>query len=179
MNRLSQLEVADRAGVEVGYVGKLVSLGVLDPTEDGAFSQGDARRARLYQGLERAGLPIESMVEALERGKLSFAFLDRPLYDRFAALSGRSFRDVSSQEAIPLELLMVVRDAIGFAHADPNDPIREDELGVVPIIKLQLSKGFDPAVMNSGSVSTETPCAGSRGRTGGSRRSRGRASHRG
>jgi adenylate cyclase len=144
---MSQRDVADRAGVEVEYVGKLVSLGALDPIENGAFSEGDARRARLYQGLEQAGLPLAAMVEALERGRLSFAFLDRPLYDRFAALSRRSFLDVSSQESIPLELLMVVREAIGFAQADSDDRMREDELGVVPIIKLQLSRGFETAVI--------------------------------
>ena len=147
MNRISQRDVADRAGVEVEYVAKLVGLGVLDPTEDGAFSEGDVRRTRLYQGLERAGLPIEAMVEALERGELSFAFLDLPVWDRFSGLSSRSFREVSSQEAIPLELLMVVREAIGFAQADPDDRMREDELRVLPIIELQLSKGFDPAVI--------------------------------
>jgi adenylate cyclase len=144
---MSQHDVAARAGVKVEYVGKLVDLGVLDPTEDGAFSEGDVRRARLYQGLERAGLPIEAMVEALERGELSFTFLDLPVYDRFAGLSRRSFQQVSSREAIPLELLMVVREAIGFAQADPDDRMREDELRVVPLIKLQLSKGFDPAVI--------------------------------
>lgn len=147
MNGMSQREVADRAGVEVEYVGKLVGLGVLGPTGNGAFSEGDVRRARLYQGLERAGLPIEAMVEALERGELSFAFLDLPVYDRFSGLSRRSFREVSSREAIPLELLMVVREAIGFAQADPDDRMREDELRVVPLIKLQLSRGFDPAVI--------------------------------
>jgi class 3 adenylate cyclase len=147
VNRMSRREVADRAGVEVEYVDRLVALGVLDPTVDGSFSEGDVRRARLYQGLERAGLPIEAMVEALRRGELSFAFLDLPVYDRFAGLSRRSFREVSSREAIPLELLMVVREAIGFAQVDPDDPMREDELGVVPLIKLQLSKGFDPAVI--------------------------------
>jgi hypothetical protein len=68
------------------------------------------------------------MVEALERGELSFAFLDLPVWDRFSGLSQQSFREVSSQEAIPLELLMVVREAIGFAQADPDDRMREDEL---------------------------------------------------
>jgi adenylate cyclase len=143
----SPREVADRAGVEVAYVDRLVALGALGPTEDGGFSEGDARRARIYQGLERAGLPIETMVEALRRGELSFAFLDLPVYDRFAGLSRRSFREVSSREAIPLELLLVVREAIGFAQADPDDRMREDELAVVPILTLQLSKGFDPVVI--------------------------------
>jgi class 3 adenylate cyclase len=138
-------QVAERAGVEPDYVQRLVDVGIIDRAPDGTFTQGDARRARLCQGLERAGLPLEAIAEAVERGGLSFAFLDRHVYDRFAGLSGRSFREVSEGEEIPLELLLVVRDAIGFAQADPDDPMREDELELAPIISLQLSRGVDPA----------------------------------
>jgi adenylate cyclase len=81
------------------------------------------------------------------RGGLSFDFLDRPVYDRFAGLSARSFREVSEREGIPLELLLVVRDAIGFAQADPDDPMREDELQLVPLLGLQLARGVDPAAI--------------------------------
>jgi hypothetical protein len=34
-----------------------------------------------------------------------------------------------------------------YAQPDPDDQVREDELQVVPLIKLQLSKGFDPEVV--------------------------------
>jgi adenylate cyclase len=67
------------------------------------------------------------------------------VYDRFAGLSAHSFREVSEREEIPLELLLVVRDAIGFAQAVPEDPMREDELQLVPLISLQLSRGVTPA----------------------------------
>jgi adenylate cyclase len=147
MNRLSQRAVAERAGVDAGYVERLVNAGVLVPATDGGYTEGDARRVRVYQGLERAGLPIETTTEAVDRGELSFDFLDLPVYDRFAGLSASSFREVSEREGIPLELLLVVRDAIGFAQADADDPMREDELRVVPLMRLQLSKGFDPAVI--------------------------------
>jgi adenylate cyclase len=148
VSALSEIEVADRAGVDLAYVDRLVGLGLLHPAGDGRFSEGDARRARLYRGLEGAGLPLDAMVEALERRELSFAFLDHPVYDRFSQLSSRSFREVSAEEAVPIELLVVVRESIGFAQPDPDDRMREDELGVVPIIKLQLSRGFDPSVID-------------------------------
>jgi class 3 adenylate cyclase len=138
-------QVAERAGVDPGYVQRLVDAGAVVASSDGAFSDGDARRARLYQGLEHAGLPLEAIAEAVDRGGLSFDFLDRPVYDRFAGLSARSFREVSEREEIPLELLLVVRDAIGFAQAVPEDPMREDELQLVPLISLQLSRGVTPA----------------------------------
>ncbi len=147
MSGISEQEVAERAGVDPGYVTRLVDIGVLAPAADGTFSDGDARRARLYQGLERAGLPIDALVEATERGELSFEFLDHPVYDRFARLTSRSFRDVSSEEGIPLELLLVVREAVGLAQADADDQMREDELQVVPLIERQLSMGFDPVVL--------------------------------
>jgi adenylate cyclase len=144
---ISERDVAERAGVDPDYVTKLVEVGVLAPDGDGTFSAGDARRARIYQSLERAGLPFQTMVEALERGELSFASLDSSLYDRFSGLSSMSFREVSEREGIPLELLLVVRQAVGFAQADPDDPMRDDELRVVPLLRLQLSRGFDPAVV--------------------------------
>ncbi len=140
-------QVAERAGVHLDYVDRLVDAGALVPAEDGTFSAGDARRARIYQSLERAGLPFQTMLEALDRRELSFASLDSPLYDRFSGLSSMSFREVSEREGIPLELLLVVRQAVGFAQADPDDPLREDELRVVPLLRLQLSRGFDPAVV--------------------------------
>jgi adenylate cyclase len=144
---ISEREVAERAGVEPAYVARLIDVGALAPAEDGTFTDGDARRARLYQGLERAGLPIDALVEAIERGELSFEFLDHPVYDRFARLTSRSFRDVSWEEGIPLELLLVIREAVGLAQADGDDQVREDELQVVPLIRQQLSMGFDPVVV--------------------------------
>ena len=147
MRGISEREVAERAGVDLGYVARLVNVGVLAPAGDGTFADGDARRARLCRGLEGAGLPIEALVEALDRGELSFAFLDLPVYDRFSALTPRTFKDVSEQQGIPLDLLLVVREAMGLAQAEADDQVREDELEVVPLIQLQLSKGFDPAVI--------------------------------
>jgi class 3 adenylate cyclase/DNA-binding transcriptional MerR regulator len=140
---LSQRQIAERAGVDAGYVQRLVDAGLLDVARDDAFTDADARRVRLYDGLEHAGLPLEEIAEAVDRGGLSFAFLDRPVYDRFAGLSAHSFREVSEREAIPLELLLVVRDAMGFAQADPDDPMREDELQLVPLIHLQLARGVE------------------------------------
>ena len=81
MNRLSQRKVAERAGVELDYVTRLIDVGVLAPDGDGSFTEGDVRRTRLYEGLERTGLPLEAIREALDTGELSFEWLDAPIYD--------------------------------------------------------------------------------------------------
>src|SRR5919201_5917797 len=143
---LTREQVAERAGVEPAFVQRLVVEGILEAS-DGVFDDADARRARLCRGLEHAGLPLEEVGQAVDRGGFSFSFLDRPVYDRFAGLSAESFRDVSEREGIPLELLLVVRDAIGFAQADPDDAMREDELLLVPLLRLQLERGVSAAAI--------------------------------
>jgi adenylate cyclase len=140
-------EVAQRAGVDPDYVDHLVELGILTPAAGDAFSGGDLRRARWVRSLERAGVPLEGMAAAVRDGTLSFAFLEVTAFDRFAGLSGTTFHQLSASTGIPLELLMVVREAFGFAEPRPEDTVREDELSVVPTIGLQLAKGFRPVVI--------------------------------
>ncbi|HEX4940934.1 MAG TPA: adenylate cyclase regulatory domain-containing protein, partial [Actinomycetota bacterium] len=148
MDGISEREVAERAGVEPEYVTRLLDVGVLAPAADGTFTEGDVRRSRLYQGLERTGLPLEAIREALDAGELSFGWLDNPLYDLIAPLSQRSFHDIAVETGIPLELLRVLREAFGFALPDPDDRMREDELRVVPLIQKLVSSGFPTSVLD-------------------------------
>jgi adenylate cyclase len=143
----SRQEVARKAGVDTDYVDRLVELGILRPGRGDTFSPGDVRRARWVRSLERAGVPIDGMAAAVRQGTLSFSFLDVAVFDRFALLSDTTFREVSERTGVPLELLKVVREAIGFAEPRPGDRLREDELSVVQAIELQLSKGFRPVVI--------------------------------
>jgi adenylate cyclase len=143
----SRQEVAQRAGVDPDYVDRLVELGILTPGAGDAFSPGDALRARWVQSLERAGVPLDGMAAAVRDGALSFSFMDVPAFDQFAGLSGTTFQELSARTGIPLELLMVVREAVGFAEPRPEDYVHDNELSVVPAIELQLSKGFRPVVI--------------------------------
>ena len=147
MSGYTRQEVAQRAGVEPGYLDRLVELGILTPASADAFSRGDALRARWLQSLERAGVPLEGLAAAVRDGALSFSFLDVAAYDQFAGLSATTFQQLSAETGIPLELLMVVREAFGFAEPHPQDHVHDNELSVVPLLQLQLSKGFRPVVI--------------------------------
>jgi adenylate cyclase len=140
-------QVTQRAGVDPDYVDRLVELGILTPAAGDGFSPGDVLRARWVQSLERAGVPLEGMAAAVRDGTLSFSFMDVSAFDRFAGLSGTTFQQLSAQTGIPLELLVVVREAVGFAAPRPQDTVREDELLVVSAIQTQLSEGVRPAVI--------------------------------
>ena len=147
MSGYTRQEVAQRAGVDPDYVDRLVELGILTPGAGDAFAPGDVLRARWLQSLDRAGVPLEGLASAVRDGVLSFSFLDVAAYDRFAGLSATTFQQLSAQTGIPLELLMVVREAVGFAEPHPEDTLHHNELSIVPLLQLQLSKRFRPVVI--------------------------------
>jgi len=137
-------EAAERAGVEPDYFDRLVELGILASAEPDRFSPGDVRRVLMAKSLEDAGIPLDGVVAGLQRGALSLAFLDAVSYERFAAHASETFRQVSDRTGIPLELLTVIREALGMTQPSPDDRLREDEMGIVPFLELQVSAGFRP-----------------------------------
>jgi class 3 adenylate cyclase/DNA-binding transcriptional MerR regulator len=139
--------VAERAGVEPSYLVRLVDLGILAPEKPDRFSSGDVRRVLMARSLEEAGIPLEGVADAIRHGALSLDFFDAASYERFAALAAETFQQVSDRTGIPLELLMLIREAIGMAQPSPEDRLREDEMAIVPFIELQVSEGFSPAAI--------------------------------
>src|SRR5512132_1406829 len=147
MTSYSPEDAAERAGVEPSYLVRLVDLGILAPEEPDRFSPGDVRRVLMARSLEDAGIPLEGVAAAIQHGALSLEFLNAATYERFSALAAETFRQVSDRTGIPLELLMVIREAIGMAQPSPDDRLRGDEMAIVPFIELQVSFGFRPAAI--------------------------------
>ena len=138
---------AQRVGVEPSYLVRLVDLGILAPAEPDRFSPGDVRRMLMARSLEDAGIPLDGVAAAIQNGALSLAFLDAASFERFAALAAETFQQVSDRTGISLELLMLIREAIGMAQPSPDDRLRDDEMAIVPFIELQVSEGFRPAAI--------------------------------
>jgi len=136
-------DVADRAGVANDYVVMLVDLGVLASGPDGHFSEGDVRRVRLLRTLERGrgcrsrALPLRSRAATCRSG----SWIRRPTIAWRRCPRSRS-KKVSEKTGIPVELLMVIREAVGFAEPQPEDRLRENELQIYPLVEAQLFKGF-------------------------------------
>jgi len=130
--------------VEPGYVVRLMDLGILVLKGEDRFSPGDVRRVQMAKSLEDAGIPLPDVATAIQRGALSLDFLDAASFERVAHLAPESFQQVSVRTGIPLELLTVIREAVGMAPPSPDDRLREDEMAIVRFIELQLAEGFRP-----------------------------------
>jgi adenylate cyclase len=143
MNGLSAAELADLAGVTEAEVRRLVDLGILVAREGaGPFRETDVPKVRLATACERAGLPMAGIASAIRAGRLSFAFLETPPFRRWAVRSTRTYRQVSQETGIELDTLGAVLESMGFARMGPDEPMREDELAVVPFLRLALSSGI-------------------------------------
>jgi len=143
MKTLSASELAELVGVTEAEVQRLVDLGIL-VARDGAdpFLETDAPKVRLATACEQAGLPMDGIAAAIRADRLSFVFLEASPYRQWAVRSARTYRQVSQQTGVPLELLGSALESIGFARMAPDEPMREDELEIVPLLQLGLSSGF-------------------------------------
>jgi adenylate cyclase len=143
---LSAVALADLAGVTEADVERMVDLGLLVAREGaGPFRETDVRKVRLAAACEQAGLPMDAIASAVRTGRLSFAFLEGTAYRRWALRSARTYRQVSEESGVPLDTLADVLEAMGFARMAPDERIREDELEIVPLLRLAGSTGIlDP-----------------------------------
>src|SRR6266702_4660343 len=143
MRALSASELAALVGVTKAEVDRLVGLGIL-VARDGAgpFLETDVQKVRLATACEQAGLPLDGIAAAIRVGRLSFAFLEASPYRRWAVRSARTYRQVSQETGVPLEVLGGALESMGFARMAPDELIRQDELEVVPLLQLGLSRGI-------------------------------------
>ena len=142
MEPLSASGLAELAGATEAEVERMIDLGILVPRDGaGPFLATDVQKIRLAKACEQAGLPMEGIASVIGAGRLSFAFLEAPTYRRWAVRSARTYRQVSEEAGVPLDLLRDALESMGFAPAAPDDPIREDELEVVPLVRLVHTTG--------------------------------------
>jgi len=141
---LTREALAERAGVDVGYVDRLIELGILAAPETGSpFTEGGFRRVRLVRGLEGGGLPLEGMSAAVRNGDLSFGFLDLPSWDWYGGFTAKTYGQLSAETGLGLGLLQVLRESMGFAGPGPEDRVHEEVLDLIPVVKIAHDAGAD------------------------------------
>jgi adenylate cyclase len=139
---LSTSELAELAGATEAEVDRMVGLGILVQRDRARpFLATDVQKMRLAKACEQAGLPMEGIASAIRAGRLSFAFLEASPFRRWALRSAQTYRQVSQETGVPLELLRAALASMGFASVAPDERIREDELEIVPLLQLGHATG--------------------------------------
>jgi adenylate cyclase len=144
MTDYSRAEAADRAGIGLDELTALVDLGIVRPGEGDRFTSGDVRKAQTALGVKAAGVSMEGLAAAIERGTVNLDFLDAPVYERFSALTEVTFQQQSERTGVPISLLLLIREATGSAVPSPDDRMRDEELVIADFIEAQVKAGFRP-----------------------------------
>jgi adenylate cyclase len=140
----SRTEAAERADIGIDELTLLVELGIVRPSAGDQFTAGDVRRAGLVKGLKAAGIPLDGLAAAMQRGTVSLDFMDDPVYDRFSAVGDVTFQQFSDRTGVPVQLLLIIREAAGSAPASPGDRMRDTELVIADFVAAQVAAGFRP-----------------------------------
>src|SRR5215831_11529108 len=117
MDAPTREDVAARAGVDLADVDDFVRLGILKPDQDGTFSRGAVAACRVVRNLEASGISRDAIAQVVRDGYIDFGLFEISAYDRFAAMSDRTFRQAAEGADVPLENVLFIREAIGFAIA--------------------------------------------------------------
>ena len=140
-------ETAERAGISTDELLRMVELGILTPDAEHRFRPGDVRRAELVGSLTAAGIVLDDLGAAMRTGAVSLEFLDAPAFDRFSSLSDVTFAAMAERTGVPVETLMLIREAAGSVAPTPDSRMREAELPCATWMVAAVSAGFRPSVM--------------------------------
>jgi adenylate cyclase len=132
-------DIAERAGVDVAYVRRLVDLGALGPERD-SYREQDAHVTALLRMWEGAGLTAESILAAAESGQLSLDFLESPGWELPPRLD-RTYRQLAEERGMPVDLLRALHRSMGFVPPDPDDLARPDDATIADLARMVLDIG--------------------------------------
>ena len=119
---LTAEELAERVGVSVGRIDRLVELGILEPTV-GRFPRRDVLRARVVEHLAARGIAPEDVARGLASGELTLGYLEA--VGRRPPRSDRTFEELSAETGLPFSTLQRMYVAFGFPAPHPDERIRE------------------------------------------------------
>jgi class 3 adenylate cyclase/DNA-binding transcriptional MerR regulator len=139
MGSVSIQQIAQRAGVDEGYIRRLEELGALRPGDEG-YEERDVHVVALLRMWEEAGLSADSILAAVNAGQLSLDFLDAPAWELPEPLP-ITYREFAEEQKIPLHLLQGIQESMGFASPDPDDLVARDDAVLAELVRIVLDIG--------------------------------------
>jgi adenylate cyclase len=139
-DRLSEEELAERAGTSRERIRQLVDLGIL-ASQDGTFRRRDVMRARVVAHLETMGIEVGALATALASGHLRLGYLESA--GRRHPRSDLTFVEVSDRIGVPFETLERIYVAFGLLRPGRDERVREEDLAILRILPVLFGAGVD------------------------------------
>src|SRR5205823_10142700 len=143
MPDLTEAQLAERAGVGTDRVTALLDLGIVAVQPDGTFLPGNVQRVRLANALERSGVALDAVATAIEKGELSFGFLNL-LFDEDIAFTGKTYAQACAERGWDVSYVQQIHQALGLPRPEPEDPVRDDDLQMFATGEFSLGLGMTP-----------------------------------
>ena len=137
-NRVTERELAERAGTTVERVRELTELGIIEP-EDGMFPRRDVMRVRVVDELEAKGMDAASLGAAVTAGHLTLGYLESA--GRRFPRSDRTFAQLGEDLGIPVDTLRAFYVAFGLPRPEPDERVREEDVPILEALPVLFGAG--------------------------------------
>jgi adenylate cyclase len=133
-------EVAVAGGTSEETVEHLAELGVIAPTNGGAFLPSDVRRVRLTLALETSGVPFEAVGDAIRDGRVSFDFIDE-LAPNPIPLLPETQTELVERLGLPHDLARALGTILGTCSLPPDQQVRSDHAELFEMVAAARAQG--------------------------------------
>jgi adenylate cyclase len=137
-DRVTEDELAARAGTSVEHVRDLADLGIIEP-EQGTFPRRDIVRVRVVVELEAKGMDAAALGAAVASGHLTLGYLESA--GRRFPRSDRTFAQLGEDIGIPVETLLAFYVAFGLPRPQRDERVREEDLPVLTALPVLFGAG--------------------------------------
>jgi len=139
-DRLTEEELARRAGTTTNRIRELVDLGLLEPDGE-VFRRRDVMRARVVEELQAKGLEAEALGAATTSGHLRLGYLESA--GRRFPRTDRTFAQFADDIGVELDTIQSVYVAIGLPRPDRDELVREEDAPVLKALPVVFGAGVD------------------------------------
>jgi adenylate cyclase len=124
---LTDAELAERAGVSLERLKRLVEVGVVQPSDADRFRPIDVQRIRIADAFVDSGLAVEDLGRLVAEGHVTFPNLEAVFGEPISA-SDTTFAEFAAEFDRDPDLLRRVYTQLNLPQLDDDDRLRADDL---------------------------------------------------
>jgi adenylate cyclase len=126
MDELSGEELADRSGVTVKQLRRLVELGIITPTPQGRYLRSDIQRIRVVDALADAGFAPEQLAQLIAAGAYNLDWAS-VLFPEPTAQTATTLAQTAATTGLPQGFIPRLFDAWELPRPQPGQALRADD----------------------------------------------------